>query len=185
MRVDRPMAGLPRLVAGVDVAYESDSARAGRIAGAVVVLDLADLSVVASATAAGLSDFPYIPGLLAFREIPILLTALDRLTVQPDLLVCDGYGIAHPRRCGLAQARGNGVAGGPDDRRSGADQQDRAGNVPRVGQHQDGAGVMSGAETESQLGWLAHGYELMSGSIVSSMTLGSNARTVCGSFAGR
>jgi len=102
VRVDRPMAGTPRLVAGVDVAYESDSSRAGRIAGAVVVLDLTDLSVVVRATATGSSDFPYVPGLLAFREIPILLTALNRLTVRPDLLVCDGYGIAHPRRCGLA-----------------------------------------------------------------------------------
>ncbi len=102
VRVDRPMAGTPRLVAGVDVAYESDSGSAGRLAGAVVVLDLTDLSVVDSATVAGVSEFPYIPGLLAFREIPILLAALDRLTVRPDLLVCDGYGIAHPRRCGLA-----------------------------------------------------------------------------------
>lgn len=102
VRVDRPMAAAPRLVAGVDVAYESDSSRVGRLAGAVVVLDLTDLSVVASATATGVSDFPYIPGLLAFREIPILLAALNRLTVRPDLLVCDGYGIAHPRRCGLA-----------------------------------------------------------------------------------
>lgn len=102
VRVDRPMADEPRLVAGVDVAYESDSARAGRVAGAVVVLDLTDLSVVDSAVAAGESRFPYIPGLLAFREVPILLTALERLTVRPDLLVCDGYGVAHPRRCGLA-----------------------------------------------------------------------------------
>jgi deoxyribonuclease V len=102
VRVDRPMAGVPRLVAGVDVAYESDSSSLGRLAGAVVVLDLADLSVVDSATVAGGSSFPYIPGLLAFREIPILLEALDRLSVQPDLLVCDGYGIAHPRRFGLA-----------------------------------------------------------------------------------
>jgi deoxyribonuclease V len=106
VRVDRPMAVPPRLVAGVDVAYGSDSAAGGRIAGAVVVLDLADLSVVASATATGVSDFPYVPGLLAFREIPILLTALDRLTVRPDLLVCDGYGVAHPRRCGLASHLG-------------------------------------------------------------------------------
>lgn len=102
VRIDKPMASLPRLVAGVDVAYESDSVGSGRVAGAVVVLDLADLSVVDAATATGGAAFPYIPGLLAFREVPILLIALDRLTVRPDLLVCDGYGIAHPRRCGLA-----------------------------------------------------------------------------------
>src|SRR5687768_10366768 len=64
VRVDRPMARQPALVAGVDVAYESDSSNLGRIAGAVVVLDLYDLSVVDSATAAGVSSFPYIPGLL-------------------------------------------------------------------------------------------------------------------------
>lgn len=102
VQVDRPMSSVPRLVAGVDVAYESDSTRTGRIAGAVVVLNISELSVVDSATATGSSDFPYLPGLLAFREIPILLTALERLTVPPDLLVCDGYGVAHPRRCGLA-----------------------------------------------------------------------------------
>lgn len=106
VRVDRPMASTPRLVAGVDVTYESDSTRTGRVAGAVVILDLTDLSVVAAATATGTSDFPYIPGLLAFREIPVLLTALDQLAVRPDLLVCDGYGVAHPRRCGLASHLG-------------------------------------------------------------------------------
>ncbi|MFV2083250.1 endonuclease V [Micromonospora sp. LOL_021] len=107
VRVDQPMADPPRFVAGVDVAYESDSSAAGRLAGAVVVLDLADdLSVVASATATGVCDFPYVPGLLAFREVPVLLTVLDQLTVRPDLLVCDGYGVAHPRRCGLASHLG-------------------------------------------------------------------------------
>ena len=102
VRVDAPLESMPKLVAGVDVAYESDSSGAGRIAGAVVVLDIDSLSVVDSATAGGASSFPYIPGLLAFREVPILLEALDRLNTKPDLLVCDGYGVAHPRRCGLA-----------------------------------------------------------------------------------
>lgn len=107
VRVDQPMPVPPRFVAGVDVAYASDSSAGGRLAGAVVVLDLADdLSVVASATATGVADFPYVAGLLAFREIPILLAVLDQLAVRPDLLVCDGYGVAHPRRCGLASHLG-------------------------------------------------------------------------------
>jgi deoxyribonuclease V len=98
---DVPLPERPRLVAGVDVAYSSDAV-GGPIAGAVVVLELPDLSVVETAVATGTADFPYVPGLLAFREVPILLSALDRLNVRPDVLVCDGYGIAHPRRFGLA-----------------------------------------------------------------------------------
>jgi deoxyribonuclease V len=54
------------------------------------------------ATAQGAVRFPYVPGLLAFREVPLLLEALERLDRRPELLVCDGYGIAHPRRFGLA-----------------------------------------------------------------------------------
>jgi deoxyribonuclease V len=65
----------PRLVAGVDVAYSSFDAD-GPLAAAVVVLDLASLTVVDSATATGTSSFPYVPGLLAFRELPFIRTAL-------------------------------------------------------------------------------------------------------------
>ena len=50
----------------------------------------------------GKARFPYVPGLFAFRELPALVEALERLTVTPDLLVCDGYGLAHPRGFGLA-----------------------------------------------------------------------------------
>ncbi len=89
----------PRLVAGLDVAYAKDDER---LAAAVVVLDAATLEVVESATAVGRAAFPYVPGLFAFRELPTLVTALERLTVTPDLLVCDGQGVAHPRRFGLA-----------------------------------------------------------------------------------
>ncbi|WP_034268133.1 endonuclease V [Actinospica robiniae] len=88
-----------RYVAGLDVAYATDESR---VAGAVVVLDLRTLEVVDSATAKRPVEFPYIPGLLAYREIPALLDALARLTVVPEILVCDGYGLAHPRRFGLA-----------------------------------------------------------------------------------
>ncbi|MFD4528216.1 endonuclease V [Streptomyces sp. NPDC058470] len=90
-------------VTGVDVAY--DDARDVVVA-AAVVLDAATLDVVAEATAVGQVSFPYVPGLLAFREIPTVLAALDALPCAPGLVVCDGYGLAHPRRFGLASHLG-------------------------------------------------------------------------------
>ncbi|MFG2292619.1 deoxyribonuclease V [Streptomyces sp. NPDC048603] len=95
---DGPAVGLG-LVAGVDVAYDDER---DLVAAAAVVLDAATLDVVEEATAVGHVSFPYVPGLLAFRELPTVLAALDALTVTPDLVVCDGYGLAHPRRFGLA-----------------------------------------------------------------------------------
>ncbi|MEV1288694.1 endonuclease V [Micromonospora sp. NPDC049679] len=89
----------PDTVAGLDVAYAEDD---NRLAAAVVVLDARTLAVVDSAVATGRPAFDYVPGLFAFRELPALLAALDKLTVAPDLLVCDGHGRAHPRRFGLA-----------------------------------------------------------------------------------
>lgn len=86
-------------VAGVDVAYDEAT---DRLAAAVVVLDLATLEVTEQATAVGRAAFPYLPGLLAFRELPPVLEALGRLSEAPGLVVCDGYGLAHPRRFGLA-----------------------------------------------------------------------------------
>ncbi|WP_018546854.1 endonuclease V [Streptomyces sp. LaPpAH-108] len=86
-------------VTGLDVAY--DDAR-DLVAAAAVVLDAATLETVAESTAVGRVSFPYVPGLLAFREIPTLLAALSALPCPPGLLVCDGYGLAHPRRFGLA-----------------------------------------------------------------------------------
>lgn len=86
-------------VTGVDVAYDDER---DVVAAAAVVLDAATLDVVAEATAVGRVSFPYVPGLLAFREIPTVLAALDALTRPPGLVVCDGYGLAHPRRFGLA-----------------------------------------------------------------------------------
>jgi len=86
-------------VAGLDAAYATDSNVA---AAAVVVVDVASFGVVDWATAVVEVDFPYVPGLLAFRELPGLLAALDRLVRAPDMLVCDGHGLAHPRRFGLA-----------------------------------------------------------------------------------
>ncbi|WP_239143728.1 deoxyribonuclease V [Actinoplanes philippinensis] len=89
----------PATVAGLDVAYADDDSR---LAAAVVVLNTADLSVVDTAVVRGAPAFPYVPGLFAFREVPALLAALERLTVRPGVLICDGHGLAHPRRFGLA-----------------------------------------------------------------------------------
>ncbi|MEU3606389.1 endonuclease V [Streptomyces sp. NPDC035033] len=86
-------------VTGLDVAYDDDR---DLVAAAAVVLDAGTLEVVEEATAVGRVSFPYVPGLLAFREVPTVLAALDALTADPGVLVCDGYGLAHPRRFGLA-----------------------------------------------------------------------------------
>lgn len=88
-----------RLVAGVDVSHDrrSDSCRA-----AVAILSWPDLELRAQAMAELPVTFPYVPGLLSFRELPPLLEALDKLDRPPDLVLCDGQGYAHPRRFGLA-----------------------------------------------------------------------------------
>ncbi|RAY12530.1 endonuclease V [Actinomadura craniellae] len=83
--------------AGLDVTYAGD-----RLAAAVVVLDAGTLDVIEESVVEGVPAFPYVPGLFAFRELPALLDALEALTTVPDLLVCDGHGLAHPRRFGLA-----------------------------------------------------------------------------------
>ena len=84
-------------VAGVDTHYDQDMATA-----AVVVMRLSDLTTMDHAIAVKKISFPYLPGLLSFREGPAILDALEHLSVSPDLLIFDGQGIAHPRRCGLA-----------------------------------------------------------------------------------
>ncbi|WP_329126438.1 endonuclease V [Streptomyces sp. NBC_01465] len=91
------------LVTGVDVAYDDER---NIVAAAAVVLDAATLAVVEEATAVGPVAFPYVPGLLAFREIPTVLAALEKLSHGPGLVICDGYGQAHPRRFGLASHLG-------------------------------------------------------------------------------
>ncbi|MFE5021906.1 endonuclease V [Streptomyces sp. NPDC056656] len=91
------------LVTGVDVAYDDER---DLVAAAAVVLDAATLDVVEESTAVGRISFPYVPGLLAFREIPTVVAALEGLKSAPGLVVCDGYGLAHPRRFGLASHLG-------------------------------------------------------------------------------
>lgn len=89
----------PRRIAGVDVGFE-DGGRITRAA--VVVLEFPALTVRDQQIARLPTRFPYIPGYLSFRETPAVLTALNQLREQPDLLMCDGHGIAHPRRFGIA-----------------------------------------------------------------------------------
>ncbi len=86
-------------VAGVDVGFEHNNqiTRA-----AVVVLDYPHLQLIEHVIARRPTEFPYIPGLLSFRELPAVLDALNQLKQLPDLLLCDGQGLAHPRRFGIA-----------------------------------------------------------------------------------
>ena len=87
------------LVAGVDVGFEDD----GNITrAAVVILDYRSLDLLDVVIAREDTRFPYIPGLLSFRELPAILTAVKQLKQKPDLYLCDGQGYAHPRRFGIA-----------------------------------------------------------------------------------
>lgn len=88
-----------RLIAGADVEYDKHS---NLIAGAIVLLDAETKAVVEVATHVMPVSFPYVPGLFSFREMPPLLAAYRKLRQTPDVLICDGHGLAHPRRFGLA-----------------------------------------------------------------------------------
>lgn len=103
VRADRH--GPVRRVAGVDVAYDRRG-RSGVARAAVVVLTIPDLAVVETAVVTMAVDFPYVPGLLTFREAPAAIAALGRLSTAPDVLLCDGQGLAHPRRLGFASHLG-------------------------------------------------------------------------------
>lgn len=96
-RADR--LGTVQRVAGVDVGYEAGNTITRA---AVAVLRFPELTIEHHAIARMPTTFPYVPGLLSFREIPAVLKALAQLPQLPDLLLCDGQGIAHPRRFGIA-----------------------------------------------------------------------------------
>ena len=94
---DRPVDS----IAGVDVSISPDAARC-----AIVVLRFPELTPLEAATADAPLVFPYIPGLLSFREGPAVLAAWEKLELKPDLLMFDGQGIAHPRGIGIAAQMG-------------------------------------------------------------------------------
>lgn len=91
--------GPVKSVAGIDLGYDAktDTSRA-----VVVVLKFPELELIESAEAILPIQFPYVPGLLSFRETPVAIKALEKLQNAPDLILCDGQGIAHPRRFGIA-----------------------------------------------------------------------------------
>ncbi len=102
--LEQPPAREIRLVAGLDAAFPAVGAGGGRplCLAAAVLWDLRERRTVETRTAAREVLFPYIPGLLSFREAPAVLAALEALEGQPDAVICDGQGRAHPRRFGLA-----------------------------------------------------------------------------------
>ena len=93
----------PEFIAGSDV---SVSRAQGTATAAVVVLRYPELAVVEVKVIQGRLDFPYIPGLLSFRESPLVLAAFEEISTTPDLILVDGQGVAHPRRFGLASHLG-------------------------------------------------------------------------------
>lgn len=97
--IARDKLGEVNTVAGIDVGFESN----GTVTrAAVVVLDFPSLTPREQAIARRPTRFPYVPGFLSFREAPAVLAALEKLRMKPDLLLCDGQGMAHPRRFGIA-----------------------------------------------------------------------------------
>ncbi|MEM8766240.1 MAG: endonuclease V [Pseudomonadota bacterium] len=91
----------PRLVLGLDCAFSGD-----RVLAVGVVWDVKRQRVVETRGASGLLTFPYVPGLLSFRELPVLLAVLRRVVSPVDVVLCDGQGLAHPRRFGIASHLG-------------------------------------------------------------------------------
>jgi len=94
-----PLKKKPLVIAGLDCAFSKDGKR---IFAAVVVIELPAFAVIETATANRKINFPYIPGLLSFREAPVCIDAIEKLNSSPDAFIVDGQGIAHPRRFGIA-----------------------------------------------------------------------------------
>lgn len=90
-------------IAGIDVAYHKDN---DTLIASIVVVDAQSLEVIEERAWADTTVFPYVPGLFSFRELPSIIKLLSTVTCRPDLIICDGQGIAHPRRLGLASHLG-------------------------------------------------------------------------------
>lgn len=90
-------------VMGVDVAYSKNG---DKTCAGLVTFDVETMETLESTTCVTEATFPYVPGLFSFREIPAILGAIENVAVVPDLIVCDGHGIAHPRGFGLASHLG-------------------------------------------------------------------------------
>jgi len=97
--LERPFFGKIRLIAGADASFSRDEQYC---IAAVAVFSWPDLEVIETEEAVKPLDFPYIPGLLSFREAPAVAAAARKLKQKPDILLIDGQGRAHPRRFGLA-----------------------------------------------------------------------------------
>ena len=95
----KPIGKEPDTVAGADISFDRGS---DVVHAAIIVLSFSNLEPVARSLVTAPMSFPYIPGLLAFREMPVLLKAWDQLSQKPDVLIMDGHGLAHPRRMGIA-----------------------------------------------------------------------------------
>lgn len=98
VRVDRIPATI-HLIAGVDAAYRTDTRD---VFSAVTLFDVDQMRVIETLVGESHCSFPYVPGLFSFREIPAISVALEKIKTPPDLVICDGHGVAHPRRFGLA-----------------------------------------------------------------------------------
>lgn len=95
----KPLGKRVEYIAGADVAYSAEN---NHLIAGVIVFTFPSLTIVEKVWSEGKADFPYIPGLLTFREAPILLNAFAQLKIEPDVILFDGQGIAHNRRIGLA-----------------------------------------------------------------------------------
>ena len=94
-----PIGGNPKLIAGLDCAFSKDGQK---IFACVVVLTFPNFELIETKNSVRKVNFPYIPGLLSFREAPACIAAVEKLKNEPDIFMVDGQGIAHPRRLGIA-----------------------------------------------------------------------------------
>jgi len=95
----KPIAGNPKLIAGLDCAFSKNGQK---IFACVVVLTFPNFELIETKNSVRKVNFPYIPGLLSFREAPACIAAVEKLKNEPDIFMVDGQGIAHPRRLGIA-----------------------------------------------------------------------------------